>query len=46
MEVVPKFGNAFMFVNTANKREAILARESLSGTTLNGGVLEINFAKG
>jgi G3E family GTPase len=43
MDVVPKFGN--MFVNTASKREAILARERLSGTTLNGGVLEINFAK-
>jgi RNA recognition motif-containing protein len=35
----------FSFVNTSDKIAAIHAREALSGTVLNGGVLRINFAK-
>jgi hypothetical protein len=35
----------FSFINTADKSAAIHAREVLSGTMLNGGVLRINFAK-
>jgi hypothetical protein len=35
----------FSFVNTSEKIGAIQAREALSGTMLNGGVLRINFAK-
>ncbi|KAG7346295.1 RNA recognition motif containing protein [Nitzschia inconspicua] len=35
----------FSFINTADKVQAITAREVLSGTLLNGGVLRINFAK-
>lgn len=35
----------FSFINTADKAQAINAREVLSGTMLNGGVLRINFAK-
>lgn len=35
----------FSFVNTTDKLAAIRARESLSGTMVNGGVLRINFAK-
>jgi len=36
---------SFSFVNTHDKAAAIRAREILSGTMLNGGVLRINFAK-
>jgi RNA recognition motif-containing protein len=35
----------FSFINTADKTQAVHAREFLSGTLLNGGVLRINFAK-
>lgn len=35
----------FSFVNTSDRGSAIRAREALSGTMLNGGVLRINFAK-
>jgi hypothetical protein len=35
----------FSFINTNDKLAAIRAREVLSGTMLNGGVLRINFAK-
>ena len=35
----------FSFVNTSDKLNAIRAREALSGTMLNGGVIRINFAK-
>lgn len=35
----------FTFVNTADKSQAVAARQALSGTMLNGGVLRINFAK-
>ena len=35
----------FSFVNTSDKLSAIRAREALSGSMLNGGVLRINFAK-
>jgi len=35
----------FSFINTNDKLAAIHAREVLSGTMLNGGVLRINFAK-
>jgi len=35
----------FSFVNTLDKAAAVRAREQLSGTMLNGGVLRINFAK-
>ena len=35
----------FSFINTTDKNAAIHAREALSGTMLNGGVLRINFAK-
>ncbi len=35
----------FSFVNTSDKSAAIRAREVLSGTMVNGGVLRINFAK-
>ena len=35
----------FSFINTTDKMAAIRAREVLSGTMLNGGVLRINFAK-
>jgi len=35
----------FSFINTNDKSAAIHAREALSGTMLNGGVLRINFAK-
>jgi RNA recognition motif-containing protein len=35
----------FSFVNTSDKRAAIQAREGLSGSSMNGGVLRINFAK-
>ena len=35
----------FSFVNTSDRLQAIAAREALSGSMLNGGVLRINFAK-
>ena len=35
----------FSFINTTDKSAAIHAREVLSGTMVNGGVLRINFAK-
>jgi RNA recognition motif-containing protein len=35
----------FAFVNTSDRHGAVVAREYLSGTTFNGGVLRINFAK-
>lgn len=35
----------FAFVNTTDRDAAVLARQSLSGTMLNGGILRINFAK-
>ena len=35
----------FSFVNTADRASAVRARQLLSGTVLNGGVLRINFAK-
>jgi RNA recognition motif-containing protein len=35
----------FSFINTADKRQAVQAREMLGGTMLNGGVIRINFAK-
>ena len=35
----------FSFINTADKRQAVHAREMLGGTMLNGGVIRINFAK-
>lgn len=35
----------FSFVNTSDRNAAIQAREALSGTMMNGGVLRINFAK-
>jgi hypothetical protein len=35
----------FCFINTADKSQAVIARELMSGTLLNGGVLRINFAK-
>jgi RNA recognition motif-containing protein len=35
----------FCFINTTDKGSAIRAREFLSGSLLNGGVLRINFAK-
>jgi hypothetical protein len=35
----------FAFVNTMDKVAAIAARNALSGSTVNGGVLRINFAK-
>jgi hypothetical protein len=35
----------FSFINTTDKIAAIRARETLSGTMVNGGVLRINFAK-
>jgi len=35
----------FSFVNTSDRAAAVRAREFLSGTMLNGGVLRINFAK-
>eukprot|EP00536_Pseudo-nitzschia_multiseries_P001645 jgi/Psemu1/300895/fgenesh1_kg.21_\ len=36
---------SFSFVNTTDKSAAVRAREMLSGTMVNGGVLRINFAK-
>jgi hypothetical protein len=36
---------SFTFVNTADRAAAVVAREALSGTLLNGGALRINFAK-
>ena len=36
---------SFSFVNTSDKAAAVRARDFLSGTMLNGGVLRINFAK-
>jgi len=36
---------SFSFVNTADKMSAITARDALTGSLLNGGVLRINFAK-
>lgn len=35
----------FAFVNTIDRSAAVVAREMLSGTMFNGGVLRINFAK-
>ena len=35
----------FTFVNTADRISAVNAREALTGTLVNGGVLRINFAK-
>jgi RNA recognition motif-containing protein len=35
----------YSFVNTTNRKEAILARQQLTGTALNGGDIRINFAK-
>lgn len=37
--------SSFSFVNTTEKSAAVLARQALVGTTLNGGKLRINFAK-
>lgn len=37
--------NSFSFVNTAEKKSAVEAREALRGVTVNGGALRINFAK-
>lgn len=37
--------STFAFVNTTDRDAAVLARQSLSGTMLNGGILRINFAK-
>lgn len=36
---------SFSFVNTSDRAAAVRAREMLSGTMVNGGVLRINFAK-
>ena len=36
---------SFSFVNTSDRGSAVRARQALSGTMLNGGVLRINFAK-
>jgi hypothetical protein len=36
---------SFSFVNTAEKKSAVLAREALRGVLVNGGALRINFAK-
>lgn len=36
---------SFTFVNTTDREAAVRARQALSGTMLNGGVLRINFAK-
>ena len=36
---------SFSFVNTADRASAVQARQALSGTMVNGGVLRINFAK-
>lgn len=35
----------FCFVNTSDKMAAVHAREALTGSVINGGVLRINFAK-
>mmetsp|Transcript_28174 Transcript_28174/g.79051 ORF Transcript_28174/g.79051 Transcript_28174/m.79051 type:complete len:811 (-) Transcript_28174:102-2534(-) len=35
----------FSFVNTSDKASAVAARQALTGTMFNGGVLRINFAK-
>lgn len=35
----------FSFVNTTDKAAAVVARTSLSGQPLNGGILRVNFAK-
>ena len=37
--------SSFAFVNTIDKEAAVIARTSLMGQQLNGGVLRINFAK-
>lgn len=36
---------SFSFVNTGSREDAIRARQHLSGSSLNGGVMRINFAK-
>ena len=36
---------SFAFVNTSDKMSAVHAREALTGSVVNGGVLRINFAK-
>jgi len=36
---------SFAFVNTSDKMAAVHAREALTGSVVNGGVLRINFAK-
>ena len=35
----------FTFVNTSDRNSAVNAREALTGSVVNGGVLRINFAK-
>ena len=35
----------FSFVNTADRKSSVIAREGLTGAVINGGVLRINFAK-
>jgi RNA recognition motif-containing protein len=37
--------STFAFVNTTDRDAAVIARQSLGGTLLNGGPLRINFAK-
>lgn len=36
---------SFTFVNTGDRMHAVVAREALMGTMVNGGVLRVNFAK-
>jgi hypothetical protein len=47
IEVVPRVvaGYYYMFVNTANKNDAVLARTKLNGKFFDGGLLKINFAR-
>jgi hypothetical protein len=37
--------DGYSFINTASREQAVLARERLSGSMLNGGCLKINFAR-
>jgi hypothetical protein len=49
IEVVPRgaigYSYSYMFVNTAKKNDAVLARTKLNGKFFNGGLLKINFAR-
>ena len=45
ISVVPKFNNAYMFVNTCDLALAVKTRQALAGTSFNGGILKVMYCK-